>query len=214
MPVVVTENALPIKPIITAGGPTTFCEGGSVALTSGSGTSYLWSTGETSSSINVGTSGSYTVQVTNANGCQSAQSAATIVTVNALPATPAITATGPTTFCAGGSVTLNSSPGITYLWSTAETSPSITVPSSGSYTVQVTDANGCQSAPSVPVIVTENTLPATPIISTGGPTTFCEGGSVILTSTPGTIYLWSTGESTSGIMHHYRQLYRTGDRCK
>ena len=58
-------------------------------------------------SISPTTSGSYTVQVTNAAGCQSASSAATVVTVNALPATPTISAGGPLTFCAGGSVTLN-----------------------------------------------------------------------------------------------------------
>src|SRR5665811_1055330 len=97
-------------PTITAGGPTTFCAGGSVTLTSSPGTTYLWSNGATTPSINVTTSGSYTVKVTNASGCLSAASSATIVTVNALPATPTITAVGPTTFCAGGSVTLTSSP--------------------------------------------------------------------------------------------------------
>jgi len=89
-------------PDITADGPTSFCIGGSVALTSSPGTTYLWSTGATTSSINVTTSGNYTVQVTNADGCQSAASVPTIVTVNALPATPTITAEGPTTFCDGG----------------------------------------------------------------------------------------------------------------
>jgi gliding motility-associated-like protein len=196
---VVTENALPLKPIITAGGPTTFCEGGSVTLTSSPETSYLWSTGETSSSINVGISGSYTVQVTNLNGCHSALSVPIVVTENALPATPIITANGPTTFCEGGNVTLTSSAGTTYLWSTGETNSGINVSTSGSYTVQVTDANGCQSSLSIPIVVTENALSATPTITASGPTTFCEGGSVTLTSSPGTSYLWSTGETNSGI---------------
>jgi gliding motility-associated-like protein len=199
LPEVVTENALPSKPVITAGGSTTFCEGGSVTLSSSPGTSYLWSTGETSSEISVSTTGSYTVQVTNASGCQSAQSAALAVTVNALPATPSITADGPTTFCAGGSVTLTSSPGTTYYWSTSETSPVITVTSSGTYTVEVTDGNGCKSASSVPVIVTENALPATPVITAGGPTSFCTGGGVTLTSSPGSAYLWSTAETSPAI---------------
>ena len=39
--VVVTVNPLPDAPIITPSGPTTFCDGGSVTLTSGSGTTYL-----------------------------------------------------------------------------------------------------------------------------------------------------------------------------
>src|SRR5665811_1888433 len=102
---------------------------------------------------------SYTVQVTNAAGCQSASSAATVVTVNALPATPTITAGGPLTFCAGGSVTLTSSAGTTYLWSTGATTASISPTTSGSYTVQVTNAAGCQSASSVATTLTVNALP-------------------------------------------------------
>jgi len=196
---IVTVNALPIIPTITAGGPTTFCAGGNVTLTSSAGTSYLWSNGATTPSINVTTSGSYTVQVTNASGCQSAASAAIIVTVNALPAIPTITAGGPTTFCAGGSVTLTSSAGTAYLWSTGATTANINVTTAGSYTVRVTDASGCQSATSVATVVTVNALPATPIISSDGPTTFCAGSSVTLTSSAGTTYLWSTGATTANI---------------
>ena len=98
----ITVNPLPSQPTITAGGPTTFCAGGSVTLNSSAGTSYLWSNGATTQSINVTTSGNYTVQVTNAAGCQSVASAATTVTVNALPAQPTITPSGPTTFCTEG----------------------------------------------------------------------------------------------------------------
>jgi len=71
-------------PTITAGGPTTFCEGGSVTLTSSAGSTYLWSTGATTSSINVTTSGNYTVQVTNANGCQSPISGATVIKIDVM----------------------------------------------------------------------------------------------------------------------------------
>ena len=196
---VVTVNALPVTPTITAGGPTTFCAGGNVTLNSSAGTSYLWSNGTTTPVLNVTTAGSYTVQVTNANGCQSAPSVATIVTVNALPATPVITIDGPTTFCAGGIVTLTSSPETSYLWSNAAITPVINVTSTGSYSVQVTNANGCQSVPSAATVVTVNILPPTPTITAGSPTTFCAGGSVILTSSAGTSYLWSSGGTTSSI---------------
>jgi hypothetical protein len=66
---------------ITAGGSTTFCQGGSVMLTSSPGDSYLWSTGATTQSITVSAAGDYTVNVTSANGC-SATSTVTAVTVN------------------------------------------------------------------------------------------------------------------------------------
>ena len=65
---------------ITAGGATTFCQGGSVTLTSSTGSSYLWSTGATTASISPTTAGNYTVQVTDANGCKNTSST-TIVSV-------------------------------------------------------------------------------------------------------------------------------------
>ena len=197
--IAVTVNALPATPVLTAGGPTTFCAGGSVTLTSSAGTSYLWSTGETTQSINVTSAGSYTIQVTNASGCQSALSAATVVTVNDLPVTPAISAGGPTTFCTGGSVTLTSSAGTNYLWSNGATTQSINVSAAGSYTVRVINASGCQSALSVATVVTVDALPATPTITADGPTTFCAGSTVTLSSSPETSYLWSNGETTSSI---------------
>ncbi|MCD0470042.1 T9SS sorting signal type C domain-containing protein [Flavobacterium sp. JAS] len=196
----VTVNPKPATPIISASGPITFCTGGSVTLTSSAGTSYLWSTGATTQSIAVSTSGSYTVQITNALGCQSLASTATIVTVNPKPAAPTISASGSTTLCEGGSVTLTSSVGTSYLWSTGATTQSIAVSTSGSYTVQITNALGCQSAASAPTAVTVNPKPATPTISASGPTTFCSGDSVTLTSTSGTSYLWSTGATTQSIV--------------
>jgi hypothetical protein len=197
--VTATINPLPATPTITASGPTTFCSGGSVTLTSSAGSSYLWSTGATTQSIIVTTSGSYTVRVTNTNGCQSAVSAATTVIVNPLPATPTITANGPTTFCSGGNVTLTSSAGTTYLWSNGATTQSIIVTTSGSYTVRVTNTNGCQSAASAAKVVTVNPLPATPTVSPSDPISICSGGSVTLTSSAGTSYLWSTGATTQSI---------------
>lgn len=197
--VTVTVNSLPSTPTITAGGPTTFCDGGNVTLTSSAGSAYLWSTGATTPGINVTAAGSYTVRVTNASGCQSAVSTTSIVTVNALPVTPTITTSGPTNFCAGGSVTLTSSPGTIYLWSNGATTPSINATASGSYTVSVTNANGCQSAVSTATIVTVNPLPVAPTITASGPLTFCAGGNVTLSSSAGSTYLWSDGSTTPGI---------------
>jgi hypothetical protein len=128
------------------------------------------------------------VKVTSISGCQSAASVATVVTVNALPGTPTITADGPTTFCAGGSVTLTSSAETTYLWSNGETTSNINITTTGNYIVTVTNANGCQSVPSLATAVTVNALPLTPTITADGPTTFCEGSSVTLSSSAGSTY--------------------------
>ncbi|MGV3609904.1 MAG: PKD domain-containing protein [Fluviicola sp.] len=194
-PVTVTVNPLPPVPTITAGGPTTFCAGGSVTLTSSSATGNTWSTGATTQSITVTASGSYTVTV--ANGPCSSTSAATTITVNPLPAVPTITAAGPTTFCAGGSVTLTSSSATGNTWSTGATTQSITVSTGGSYTVTV--SNGSCSSISAATTVTVNPLPPVPTITAGGPTTFCAGGSVTLTSSSATGNTWSTGAITQSI---------------
>jgi hypothetical protein len=191
----ITINALPPVPTITAGGATTFCQGGNVTLTSSSATSNLWSTGATTQSITVSSSGNYTVTVKNASGCTNT-SAATAVTVNPLP-TATITAGGPTTFCQGGSVTLTASAASSYLWSTGATTQSITVITAGNYSVTVTNANGC-SKTSAATTVTVNPLP-TATITAGGPTTFCQGGSVTLTANTSSSYLWSTGATTQSI---------------
>lgn len=199
-PVAVTVNSLPATPTITPEGATTFCQGSSVTLFSPASASYLWSTGASTQSIIAATSGNYTVQVTNVNGCTSASSAPVVVTVNSLPATPVITYSGSTSICQGSSITLTAPVGYYYSWSTGATTQSIPVNFSGSFTVQVTDGNNCTSAASSPVVVTVNPLPSTPTISAGGSTTFCEGGSVNLSAPAGYLsYNWSGGQSTQDI---------------
>jgi uncharacterized repeat protein (TIGR01451 family) len=175
---------------ITASGPTTFCNGGSVILTASSATAYLWSTGETTQSITVTTAGSYSVQTS--NGSCTANSAPVTVTVNT---PPTVTITGPTSAC--DSATLNAGAGFaSYLWSTGDTTPTINVTATGSYSVTVTDANDCSGSDTHNI-----TIATTPgnAITPGGPTTFCAGGSVVLTASTAASYNWSTGENTQSI---------------
>ena len=190
----ITVNVNP-TPAINASGATTFCLGGSVNLNViTTYTSYIWSTGETTQfKNNISASGTYRVTVTNVSGCTGI--ASQVVTVNPLP-TATITPGGLTTFCQGGSVTLTSSVGISYLWLPGGAiTPTLNVTSSGSYTVRVTDGNGC-SATSSPTIVTVNPLPIA-TITPSGPTTFCQGGSVTLTSSASIGYLWSPGGAST-----------------
>ena len=184
-------------PIVTANGPTTFCAGGSVILSTASTGSYQWFNGATpiatTQSINVTTSGSYSVTVT--NGSCSATSAPTSVTVNPSPA-PVITPSGPTTFCGGGSVTLDAGSGFTtYSWSTGANTQTINVTASGNYTVTVTGANGCTGAASKTVTVNAN-----PTVTITGPSSTCPGGSVTLDAGAGfATYSWSNGATTQSI---------------
>jgi subtilisin-like proprotein convertase family protein len=144
-----TVNPPPTASIV-AGGSTTFCSGGSVALFASGGGTYLWNNTATTQVISATTSGTYSVTVTSAAGCTN--SASISVTVNPLP-TAGITASGPTTFCAGGSVDLTATGGTTYLWSTGAVSTTITASATGIYTVTVTDGNGCTATASTAVTV-------------------------------------------------------------
>jgi hypothetical protein len=186
-PIVVVSVSGPATPTITAGGPTTFCDGGSVTLSTSSGGTLLWSNSASGSSVNITQSGNYTVTTTDGNGC-SATSAPVSVTVNPTPA-PVISASGPTTFCTGDSVTLSVSGGTGYLWTTGATTSSIVVSSNGTYGVDVTNSFGCTGS-ATPVTVSVLVAPIASI-SAGGPTTFCQGNTVTLTAGGGTSYLWS-----------------------
>jgi hypothetical protein len=204
----VTVSPIPATPTITPGGPTTFCTGGSVTLTSSSATGNQWSLdgnpigGATGQQYVATAAGSYTVVVTQ-SGCSSSASAATVVTVNPAPATPTITPGGPTTFCAGGNVTLTSSSASGNQWLLngnpigGATGQQYVATAGGSYTVTV-NASGCTSAASSATVVTVNPIPSTPVIGTSGPTTFCAGGSVTLTSSSATGNQWSLNANPIG----------------
>jgi len=195
---VVSVNPLPSRPSITPSGTVGICAGSSRTLSSSTGTSYLWSNGETSQVISVSTAGSYTVQVTNSYGCLSQPSLATTVTINPLPVTPTITASGSTTICAGDNVILTSSESTLYLWSTGASTRSITVSTAGDYWVRVTDANGCQSAQSALTKVTVNLLPSEPTVGTiAQPTCSVSTGSVALSGLPAT-GTWILARNTGG----------------
>lgn len=191
----IVVNQLP-NVTITASGPTTFCQGGDVTLSAPIGfASYVWSTGETSRSIVVRTSGTYSVTVTDENGCSNTSNS---ITVNVFPSSlPIITVSGPTTFCEGGSVTLTAPSGFNaYLWSNGATTQSITVSTAGVYTVTVSDGNGCTGT-STEVVVFVNPKP-TPVLTVVGTTTICSGDSVEVRAPAGyTSYTWRSSSNTN-----------------
>jgi gliding motility-associated-like protein len=137
--------------IITASGPLTFCAGDSVILTSSEGGDYFWSTGETSASIVVNTSGIYTVIVADAGICPVIDRPSVVVHVNSLPeAVIAVTdntgiANDDGIICQGTTATLTASGGAYYSWSTGDIIAEITTDIAGLYTVTVTDTNGCEN---------------------------------------------------------------------
>ncbi len=135
------------------------CEGSVITLDAGAGyATYEWSTGESTRTIDVNASGTYTVTVADANGCASSDDID--IVIHPLPETPVIAAQGPTTFCPGSSVALEGPEGYEeYLWSSGETTANIEVSTPGDYTLTITDANGCSATSEPMTIVVEDIAP-------------------------------------------------------
>ncbi|WP_316634170.1 gliding motility-associated C-terminal domain-containing protein [uncultured Flavobacterium sp.] len=187
--------ASPAAPSISASGPITFCTGGSVVLTSTVGTGYLWSTGATTQSITVSITGSYSVKVANATGCQSPASVATSVTVNSTPSAPSATAQ---TFClVDNKLVSDLSPsGVGIKWYNASTGGTLYAGNetltNGTYYVSKT-TSGCES-PRTSVSVTVTPKPADVITNKS----ICSGGSY---SWPVNNNIYTTNQSALKIVN-------------
>lgn len=192
---------------LTASGALTFCQGGSVTLSTNTTGNQWYKNGtlianQTGATLVVNSTGSYTVQGTSAAGCTSVSNAIQ-VTVNPAPSVPVVSANGPLTFCQGASVTLSNTTSGTKQWlrnNTAipnQTGNSLSVNTPGSYTLRISNTNGCQSTSQASTVVV-NPLPLANINSSGA-TTFCSGGSVTLTASGGGTYLWSNNQTTPAI---------------
>jgi len=165
------------------------------------GYTYLWSNGTTTQDLNAVAAGTYTVTVTDANGC-TATASATLTQ----PAALVMNATTVNVTCAGGangSVDITVQGGVfpyTYLWSNGATTEDVNALSGGTYTVTITDANGCTIGNSY--TITE----PTPLVTTlTGTDLTCHGaanGTTDLTVSGGTApytYLWNTFQTTQDL---------------
>ena len=190
---VTVTAATTTPPAITANNSGTVCQGDSVILTSSQATGNTWSTGATTQSITVHSSGSFTVAYNDGSGCGILSSSAFLVTVNPLPT---VSISGSLQLCLGSQNVLDAGSGFTsYLWSTGETTQTITISTDGIYTVTVTNGNGCRNSTSV--TVNYITL-AAPVVT--GNLSFCPGSSTTLDAGAGyASYLWSTGATSQTI---------------
>jgi hypothetical protein len=191
--VVVTVVPLP-APSITPDGPTTFCTGKSVKLTSVAAPFYKWSTSaaDTLQSITVSTAGTYSVTIKNSIGC-SAMTSVT-VTVNSLPI---VDAGLDATICANKKAQLNASGAIAYSWRPGKTlndstlvNPLASPAATTTYTVTGTNSKGCQATDSVKI-----TLLSLPLVDAGKDTAVCKGSLVKLKGQISQSCVWRPGSS-------------------
>ncbi|MCK9424034.1 MAG: T9SS type A sorting domain-containing protein, partial [Bacteroidales bacterium] len=174
---------IPVAPVVTV---ENFC-GYSVLTASAYTGELLWSTGETTPSITVFVAGTYTVTQT-VGGCTSSPGSGTAAPL-AVPIAPVVEVEN---FCGYSILTASEYTG-TLMWSTGETTPSITVLVAGTYTVTQT-IGGCTSLPGSG-IAAPLPLPSAPVVTVEN---FC-GYSVLTASDYTGDLLWSTGETTPSI---------------
>lgn len=176
---------------------------GAVNLSVSGGTSpysYVWSNGSTSQNISGLFAGSYTVTVTDANGCSTATSG----TVTE-PAAILASASGVSALCFGGNGSVNlvvsgGTPNYSYNWSNGGNSQNLSNVAAGTYTVTITDGNGCTET----ATATVGEPPVVSLIASTSPSSCgtASDGSVDLTAAGGTggyTYLWSNGATTQDL---------------
>ncbi len=183
--------------------PAAYCPGGSATLTASGAITYTWSpstglSATTGSSVTANPTVTTTYIVSGIGLNDSSGMSSVVVTVYP---NPTITATpNPPSYCTGESSTLKASGGSTYTWSpstdlSATTGSSVTANPTvtTTYTVTGTNSNGCSATNTVTVIV-DSILDIT---ATPNPSSYCTGGSSILTASGGSTYTWSPATGLS-----------------
>lgn len=124
-------------------GQVQLCQGGQLTINADPGyAAYAWSNNSSAQSITVNTAGSYVVTATDANSCQAVSPPVDVIINPPLPLD--VTVNGATQLCQGESLVLTAASGfLNYTWSNNATGATITVTSSGNYSVSAVDVNGC-----------------------------------------------------------------------
>jgi gliding motility-associated-like protein len=162
---------------------------------------YLWSNGSTTEDINNLTAGNYSLTVTNANGCTAS---ASYVITEPLPLSASATLQQVSCFNASnGGINLTVSGGTgpySFSWTTGQTTEDLTNIPSGTYSVTITDANGCFTSYSYtinqPSTYSVNLTPQNVLCFAGN------SGQIFSTVTGGTApytYLWNSGANTPNL---------------
>jgi len=174
-------------PVVNINGANEVCDGNLLLITATGGVDYRWSSGENTANILV-SKGSYTVTVTNNNGCTATNEKTINNYIN-----PSVSIAGANSVCQGNTTTITASGGLSYKWSNGPNT-AINSVTTGSYTVTATDINGCTATSQKTI----NSLMG-PTINIAGITNICFGDVTTLTVSGGISYVWNTGINTPSI---------------
>jgi len=207
----ITQNIVPPLASITnnSGGTEINCVRSSISVTATptGAVSYVWSDGDTTSTNNFTTPGTYMVTVTTSNGCT--KSANISITQNIIHPIVGITnnSGGATELnCIHSSINVSATPtGASYQWSGGATTNTaanaFTAP--GTYTVTVTPANGCTATLSID-ITQSLTSPVASITNNSGTTTLtCMAPNISVTASGGDTYAWSGGNTPASSVNNF-----------
>ncbi|BAX80697.1 T9SS type B sorting domain-containing protein [Labilibaculum antarcticum] len=191
-------------PIVDLGADYELADAETKVLDAGNpGLSYSWSTGEIGQTISVNTSNTYSVDVTNENGCVGTDE----IIISSTSDVFAINLGEDKDICDGEELILNPNPSISqkyaYLWSNGAGTSTLAVTKSGTYSVTVRDAAGNEKSDEIEVIVH-----ALPIVDLGDDITLFDGETTTLDAgNPGAAYDWSTLETTQKITVSEENVY-------
>lgn len=178
-----------LPPTINLGVDTTLCDGDMITLdATTSSATYLWQDNSTGATYQVSSAGTYYVDVT-VNGCSSSDT----LVVSYISA-PSVDLGSDTTICEGDAITLDANiAGGAYLWNDGQTTPTINVDASGTYSVNVT-IGSCSSSDEIDVSVIP--LPSDIL---GNDQTLCVGDQFVLdATTPGAVsYQWQDNSTAA-----------------
>jgi hypothetical protein len=162
---------------------------------------FTWSNGDTTSTISNLTAGSYTVSVLDGNGCEVTGNVSLVA-----PTALNLTVQQTNVACHGdssGMATVNATggtPGYEYNWSNGGSGASQSDLPAGTYTVSVTDENGCEAT--IQVIISQPPALAGMLTATGESGVDENDGTASVSASGGVApytYLWSNDETTSAI---------------
>jgi hypothetical protein len=170
----------------------------------------LWNTTETTQAITTTGAGTYSVTVTNLEGCSASSSV--LITINTNP----VVALGADVIQCGGNVTLDAgNTGSSYQWNDLSTNQTLTAtsPANGTYFVTVTDGNGCSGSDTINIIIYPN-----PTVSIAQPAAICAPNTISIDAGPGFVtYTWSNGSTnqvlTTATSGNYFVTISDGNNC-